>query len=62
MLQIYAKVLASRINNEKGAEIVEWVLWVGGMVVLGGIVLAALSGSIGGKVDDIINTIAPLSS
>jgi prolipoprotein diacylglyceryltransferase len=62
MLQIYAKVLASRINNEKGAEIVEWVLWVGGMVVLGGIVLAALTGSIGSKVDEIINTIAPLTS
>ena len=62
MLQVYAKMLADRIGNEQGAEVVEWVLWIGGIVVLGGIVLTALTGAIGPKVNAIINTIQPLSS
>ena len=36
-MKTYAEMLllkALKINNEEGAEVVEWVLWVGGIAVL----------------------------
>jgi hypothetical protein len=38
-VKTYAEMLllkALKINNEEGAEVVEWVLWVGGIAVLAG--------------------------
>ena len=51
-----------RINNEKGAEVVEWVLWVGGIAALAAVIYGVVSTALSGKVNTIMNTIAPISS
>jgi len=50
------------LNNEKGAEVVEWVLWVGGIALLAGVVFGVVNGALGGKVNAIMNTIGPVGS
>jgi hypothetical protein len=50
------------VNNEQGAEVVEWVLWVGGIAALAGVIYTVVSGALSGKTNDIMNTITPLSS
>ena len=50
------------VNNEKGAEVVEWVLWVGGIALLAGVVFGVVNGALGGKVNAIMNTIGPVGS
>jgi len=52
---------ALKINNEEGAEVVEWVLWVGGIAVLAGVIYTAVSGSLSNKTNTIMNTIAPVT-
>ena len=49
------------VNNEKGAEVVEWVLWVGGIAVLAGAIYTVVSGALSTKTSDIMNTIAPVT-
>ena len=49
-------------NNERGAEIVEWVLWVGGIALLAGVIYATVSTALSSKVNTIMNTVLPLSS
>jgi Flp pilus assembly pilin Flp len=39
-------LLGERIGNEQGAEIVEWVLWVGGIAVLASAMYTVLSGAL----------------
>jgi len=50
------------VDNEKGAEVVEWVLWVGGIAALAGVIYGVVSSSLSGKVNTIMNQVAPLSS
>ena len=40
---IYLGRLREQIGNERGAEIVEWVLWVGGIAVLAGTLYTVLN-------------------
>ena len=49
------------VNNEKGAEVVEWVLWVGGIAVLAGAIYAVVNTALSTKTTDIMNTIAPVT-
>ena len=50
------------VSNEKGAEVVEWVLWVGGIAVLAGVIYGVVSSGLSSKANDIINSISPVSS
>jgi len=49
------------VNNETGAEVVEWVLWVGGIAVLAGVIYGVVSNSLSAKTNTIMNTIAPVT-
>ena len=55
-------ILLKLVNNEKGAEVVEWVLWVGGIAVLAGVIYTVVSGALVTKTNAIMNTIAPVGS
>jgi Flp pilus assembly pilin Flp len=64
-MKSYAEMLLLRllqVDNEKGAEVVEWVLWVGGIAVLAGVIYGVVSTALSSKTNDIMNTVAPLSS
>ena len=64
-MKTYAEMLllkALKVNNEEGAEVVEWVLWVGGIAVLAGAIYTVVSGALSSKTNDIMNTIAPVAS
>jgi Flp pilus assembly pilin Flp len=63
-VKTYAEMLllkALKINNEEGAEVVEWVLWVGGIAVLAGVIYGVVSGALSTKTTDIMNSIAPVT-
>jgi type VI protein secretion system component VasF len=51
-----------RVNNERGAEVVEWVLWVGGIAALAAVIYGVVSSSLSTKVNTIMNQVAPISS
>ena len=64
-MKAYAEMVALKllnVNNEKGAEVVEWVLWVGGIAVLAGVIYGVVNTALQGKVNAIMNTIAPVAS
>ena len=48
-------------NNERGAEIVEWVLWVGGIALLAGAMYTVLSGALSTLATNIISGMNPIS-
>src|SRR5437016_104420 len=50
------------VNNEKGAEVVEWVLWVGGIAVLAGVIYGVVNTALSTKTNTIMNTITPVAS
>src|SRR2546421_318271 len=58
----YLKTLRQHISNERGAEIAEWVIWVGGVAILAGVVFSAVSGSLSGAVTNILGSIAMFGS
>ena len=62
MLTYIEMILLKLVNNEKGAEVVEWVLWVGGIAVLAGVIYLAVSSALTEKTNAIMNTIAPVGS
>jgi len=62
MLTYIEMILLKLVNNEKGAEVVEWVLWVGGIAVLAGVIYTVVSGALVTKTNAIMNTIAPVGS
>ena len=49
-------------DNEKGAEVVEWVIWVGGIAVLAGVIYSVVNSALSAKINDIINSIGPAAS
>ena len=53
-MKTYLEMLQRRINNEKGAEIVEWVLWVGGIAILAGTLYTVVSGALTTTVTKIV--------
>jgi len=58
----YVEMLRRRINNEKGAEIVEWILWVGGIAVLAGSLFALFSGSFTTLATNIMGSVGAVGS
>ena len=62
MAKYLVEMLQQRVNNEKGAEIVEWVLWVGGIAILAGALYLAVSGALTNTVNTVLNGINPISS
>ena len=53
----YIDLLRQRVSNEKGAEIVEWVLWVGGIAILAGTLYTVVSGALTNTVTNIVGGI-----
>ena len=51
-----------RIHNEKGAEVVEWVIWTGGILVLAGVLYSIMSSTFTAKASAIMNSIGPVAS
>jgi len=51
------KLLRERVGNEKGAEIVEWVLWVGGIAILAGTLYTVVSGALTNTITNIVGGI-----
>jgi hypothetical protein len=51
-----------RFANERGAEIVEWVLWVGGIAILAGTLYTVVSGALSNTATNIITGITAISS
>ena len=58
----YFQRLRQQLDDEKGAEIVEWVMWVGGIALLAGAMYLAVSTALNGTIQNVIGTIGPLSS
>ena len=56
------EMIRQRISNEKGAEIVEWVLWVGGIAILAGVLYTTVSGALQNTVNTVVRGISPISS
>ena len=52
------KLLRERVGNEKGAEIVEWVLWVGGIAILAGTLYTVVSGALTNTITNIVGGIS----
>ncbi len=46
MMQMISQYVVSRVQDERGAELVEWVIWVGALALVGGTAAAALSGGL----------------
>jgi Flp pilus assembly pilin Flp len=53
----YLEMLRQQISNEKGAEIVEWVLWVGGIAILAGTLYGVVSGALTNTITNIVGGI-----
>ena len=63
-MKTYAEMMLLKllkVNNEEGAEVVEWVLWVGGIAILAGVVYGVISSALSAKASEIINNISPIS-
>jgi Flp pilus assembly pilin Flp len=60
-MQTYLNILRQRIQNEKGAEIVEWVLWVGGIALLAGVLFTTVSGALNSTIQNIVSGIKGVS-
>jgi hypothetical protein len=56
------ELIRQRFGNEKGAEIVEWVLWVGGIAILAGTLFTIVSGQVTNLATNIIGGITGVSS
>ena len=57
MVMYLVEMLEQRISNEKGAEIVEWVLWVGGIAILAGTLYTVVSGALTNTITNIVGGI-----
>ena len=60
-MRAYIERLRQDTNNERGAEIVEWVLWVGGIALLAGAMFTLLSGQLTNLATTIITGMSPVS-
>ena len=60
-MRTYIERLRQNTNDERGAEIVEWVLWVGGIALLAGAMYTLLSGQLTSLATTIINGMGPVS-
>ena len=58
----YLETLRQHVNNEKGAEIVEWVLWVGGIAILAGTLYTVVSGALTNTVRTVVGGITGVAS
>ena len=58
----YMGRVREKVANEQGAEIVEWVLWVGGIALLAGVMHGVLSGALSNLATNIITGMTAISS
>jgi Flp pilus assembly pilin Flp len=61
-MQTYLNILRQRMQNEQGAEIVEWVLWVGGIALLAGVLFTTVSGALNTTISNIVTNIKGVST
>jgi hypothetical protein len=62
MVMYLVEMLEQRISNEKGAEIVEWVLWVGGIAILAGTLYTVVSGALTNTIRNIVGGITGVTA
>jgi len=60
-MRTYIERLRQSTNDERGAEIVEWVLWVGGIALLASAMFTLLSGQLTNLATTIITGMSPVS-
>jgi hypothetical protein len=60
-MRTYIERLRQGTTNERGAEIVEWVLWVGGIALLASAMFTLLSGQLTNLATTIITGMSPVS-
>ena len=51
----FLETIQQQVSGEQGAEIVEWVLWVGGIAILAGTLYTVVSGALGNLATNIIS-------
>ena len=61
-MQKLMEILEKRVHNEQGAEIVEWVLWVGGIALLAGVLFTTVSGALNTTISNIVTNIKGVST
>ena len=58
----YLERVRQQIYGEQGAEIVEWVLWVGGIAILAGAMYTVVSGAVTNLVTSIMGSMGVTGS
>jgi hypothetical protein len=43
------------VNNANGAEVVEWIFWVGGLAIVTAILYASVSATLGTRASQFLN-------
>ena len=51
----FLEAVQQQVSGEQGAEIVEWVLWVGGIAILAGTLYTVVSGALSNLATNIIS-------
>jgi Flp pilus assembly pilin Flp len=54
MMQMISQYVVSRMQDERGAELVEWVIWVGALALVGGTAALALGGGLNDAIANIL--------
>ena len=54
-MMTFFEAVQQQVSGEQGAEIVEWVLWVGGIALLAGTLYTVVSGALSNLTTNIIS-------
>lgn len=56
-MMTYLEMLRRQVSNEKGAEVVEWVIWVGLIAAIAGTLFAVLNPALSTAIGNIVTSI-----
>jgi hypothetical protein len=54
----YLQAVVRHVRDQRGAEIAEWVLWVGGVALLAGVIYTVLSGQLNSTASNILSNLS----
>ena len=57
----FLETIQRQVSGEQGAEIVEWVLWVGGIAILAGTLYTVVSGALSNLATNIISNMGAIT-
>jgi hypothetical protein len=60
-MMTFFEAVQQQVSGEQGAEIVEWVLWVGGIAILAGTLYAVVSGALSNLTTNIISAMGAIT-